>query len=122
MLILLLLRNLVGTSVFEQNLIDQMMIDLDGTANKSNLGANAILGVSLLLQKQLQMNWDCHCIDVGGVSANTLPVPMMNIINGVLILMRQLLSRIYDFPVRRLLFLMHANGYGDFHSLKSFTR
>jgi hypothetical protein len=55
--------NLVGTSVFEQNLIDQMMIDLDGTPNKSNLGANAILGV-LLLQKQLQMNWVCHYIDM----------------------------------------------------------
>jgi hypothetical protein len=40
------------------------MITLDGTANKSNLGANAILGVFLPLQKQLQMNWDCHCIDM----------------------------------------------------------
>jgi enolase len=88
---------LVGTSVFEQNLIDQTMITLDGTANKSNLGANAILGVSLPLQKQLQMNWDCHCIDVGGVSANTLPVPMMNIINGVLTLMRQLHSKFMIF-------------------------
>ena len=49
-------EELVGTSVFEQNLIDQTMIDLDGTPNKSNLGANAILGVSLLLQKLLLMN------------------------------------------------------------------
>jgi enolase len=47
-----IIDELVGTSVFEQNLIDQTMIDLDGTANKSNLGANAILGVFLLLQKQ----------------------------------------------------------------------
>ena len=47
---------LLGVSVFEQNHIDQLMIELDGTANKGNLGANAILGVSLLLQKLLLMN------------------------------------------------------------------
>ena len=44
-------NELLGTSIFEQNLIDQMMIDLDGTPNKSNLGANAILGVSLAVAK-----------------------------------------------------------------------
>ncbi|MDA1148500.1 MAG: phosphopyruvate hydratase [Bacteroidetes bacterium] len=74
---------LIGMSVFEQNLIDQAMIDLDGTKNKSRLGANAILGVSLAVSKaaaeELEMPLYRY---VGGVSANTLPVPMMNIING----------------------------------------
>ena len=76
-------EELVGTSVFEQNYIDQTMIDLDGTPNKSKLGANAILGVSLAVAKaaaeELVMPLYRY---VGGVSANTLPVPMMNIING----------------------------------------
>ncbi|MFC4632884.1 phosphopyruvate hydratase [Dokdonia ponticola] len=74
---------LLGTSVFEQNLIDQMMIDLDGTPNKSKLGANAILGVSLACAKAAaaELNLPLYRY-VGGVSANTLPVPMMNIING----------------------------------------
>ena len=76
-------EELVGISVFEQNLIDQIMIDLDGTPNKSKLGANAILGVSLAAAKaaaeELEMPLYRY---VGGVSANTLPVPMMNIING----------------------------------------
>ncbi|MEM8508252.1 MAG: phosphopyruvate hydratase [Bacteroidota bacterium] len=74
---------LQGTSVFEQNYIDATMIALDGTANKSKLGANAILGVSLAVAKaaaeELAMPLYRY---VGGVSANTLPVPMMNIING----------------------------------------
>lgn len=76
-------QELVGASVFEQNLIDQTMIELDGTPNKSKLGANAILGVSLAVAKaaanELSMPLYRY---VGGVSANTLPVPMMNIING----------------------------------------
>ena len=76
-------EELVGYSVFEQNLLDQTMIELDGTANKSKLGANAILGVSLAAAKaaanELEMPLYRY---VGGVSANTLPVPMMNIING----------------------------------------
>ena len=74
---------LIGMSVFEQNLLDQAMIDLDGTKNKSRLGANAILGVSLAAAKaaaeELEMPLYRY---VGGVSSNTLPVPMMNIING----------------------------------------
>lgn len=74
---------IVGLSVFEQNAIDKLMIDLDGTANKSKLGANAILGVSLAVAKaaanELSMPLYRY---VGGVSGNTLPVPMMNIING----------------------------------------
>lgn len=76
-------EELLGTSVFEQNLIDQKMIDLDGTPNKSNLGANAILGVSLAVAKAAanELNMPLYRY-VGGVSGNTLPVPMMNIING----------------------------------------
>jgi enolase len=74
---------LLGVSVFEQNSIDKIMIDLDGTANKSNLGANAILGVSLAAAKAAANELGLPLYRyVGGVSANTLPVPMMNIING----------------------------------------
>ncbi len=74
---------LLGISVFEQNHIDQLMIELDGTANKSNLGANAILGVSLAAAKAAANELGLPLYRyVGGVSANTLPVPMMNIING----------------------------------------
>ena len=76
-------NELLGTSVFEQNLIDKTMIELDGTANKSNLGANAILGVSLAVAKAAANELGLPLYRyVGGVSANTLPVPMMNIING----------------------------------------
>ena len=74
---------LLGVSVFEQNLIDQIMIDLDGTPNKSKLGANAILGVSLATAKAAAEELGMPlCRYVGGVRANTLPVPMLNIING----------------------------------------
>jgi len=74
---------LMGVSVFEQNLIDKIMIDLDGTANKGNLGANAILGVSLAAAKAAANELGLPLYRyIGGVSANTLPVPMMNIING----------------------------------------
>ncbi|MGJ8743653.1 phosphopyruvate hydratase [Polaribacter sp.] len=74
---------LLGTSVFEQNAIDQLMIDLDGTPNKSKLGANAILGVSLAAAKAAANELGLPLYRyVGGVSANTLPLPMMNIING----------------------------------------
>jgi enolase len=76
-------EELLGTSVFEQNLIDQKMIDLDTTYNKSNLGANAILGVSLAVAKAAANELGLPLYRyIGGVSANTLPVPMMNIING----------------------------------------
>ena len=76
-------EGILGMSVFEQNLIDQMMIELDGTPNKSNLGANAILGVSLAVAKAAANELGMPLYRyVGGVSANTLPVPMMNIING----------------------------------------
>lgn len=78
-----LAQEIIGMSVFEQNLIDQTMIELDGTPNKSNLGANAILGVSLAVAKAAANELGLPLYRyVGGVSANTLPVPMMNIING----------------------------------------
>ncbi|UJP66756.1 phosphopyruvate hydratase [Mongoliitalea daihaiensis] len=74
---------LVGMDIFEQNTIDQIMIELDGTPNKSKLGANAILGVSLAVAKAAAMEAGQPLYRyVGGVNANTLPVPMMNIING----------------------------------------
>lgn len=76
-------QELIGVSVFEQNQIDQIMLDLDGTPNKSKLGANAILGVSLAVAKAAANELGLPLYRyVGGVSANTLPVPMMNIING----------------------------------------
>ncbi len=76
-------EELLGYSVFDQNLLDQTMIEIDGTPNKSKLGANAILGVSLAAAKAAanELNMPLYRY-VGGVSANTLPVPMMNIING----------------------------------------
>ncbi|MFV0183036.1 phosphopyruvate hydratase [Empedobacter falsenii] len=74
---------LIGFSVFEQNLIDQVMIDLDGTENKAKLGANAILGVSLAVAKAAAEELGLPLFRyIGGVNANTLPVPMMNIVNG----------------------------------------
>lgn len=76
-------NHLLGHSVFEQAAIDQLMIDLDGTPNKSKLGANAILGVSLAVAKAAANELGLPLYRyVGGVSAKTLPVPMMNIING----------------------------------------
>ncbi|WP_221390109.1 phosphopyruvate hydratase [Dyadobacter sp. NIV53] len=74
---------LIGCSVFEQNLIDKIMLELDGTPNKSKLGANAILGVSLAAAKAAAQEANLPLYRyIGGVSANTLPVPMMNILNG----------------------------------------
>uniref|UniRef100_UPI00404A4CE7 phosphopyruvate hydratase n=1 Tax=Flavobacterium sp. TaxID=239 RepID=UPI00404A4CE7 len=78
-----LANEIVGMSVFEQNLIDKTMIELDGTPNKSNLGANAILGISLAVAKAAANELGMPLYRyVGGVSAQTLPLPMMNIING----------------------------------------
>ncbi|MES2275079.1 MAG: phosphopyruvate hydratase [Bacteroidota bacterium] len=74
---------LKGFDVFEQNSIDQLMIELDGTPNKGKLGANAILGVSLAAAKAAaQESRQPLYRYVGGVNANTLPIPMMNIVNG----------------------------------------
>lgn len=76
-------EELIGASVFEQNAIDMAMIALDGTPNKAKLGANAILGVSLAVAHAAAAELGLPLYRyVGGVSANTMPVPMMNIING----------------------------------------
>jgi len=76
-------KELKGLDVFEQNAIDKLMIDLDGTENKGKLGANAILGVSLAVAKAAaQESRQPLYRYIGGVNANTLPIPMMNIVNG----------------------------------------
>jgi enolase 1/2/3 len=78
-----IVNELLGVSVFEQNFVDQLMCELDGTPNKAKLGANAILGVSLAVAKAAANELGMPLYRyIGGVSANTLPVPMMNIING----------------------------------------
>lgn len=74
---------IVGYSVLDQKFIDDVMIELDGTDNKSKLGANAILGVSLAVAKAgAEESGQSLFRYLGGVNAHTLPVPMMNIING----------------------------------------
>ena len=74
---------LIGKHVLEQTRIDEIMIDLDGTPNKSRLGANAILGVSLACAKAAAASQGISLYRyVGGMNAKTLPVPMMNILNG----------------------------------------
>ncbi len=74
---------LSGVDVSDQKLIDQRMLDLDGTANKNNLGANAILGVSLAAAKAAASEANQPLFRyIGGADANLLPLPMMNIING----------------------------------------
>ena len=76
-------EELNGTYIFDQNAIDKKMIALDGTDNKGNLGANAILGVSLACAKAAAEEARQPLYRyVGGVNANLLPIPMMNIING----------------------------------------
>ncbi|MCT4580098.1 MAG: phosphopyruvate hydratase [Flavobacteriales bacterium] len=72
-----------GGYIFEQNLIDRVMLSIDGTANKAKIGANAILGVSMAVAKAAAQTIGQPLYRyIGGVSANTLPVPMMNILNG----------------------------------------
>ncbi|MBQ8621801.1 MAG: phosphopyruvate hydratase [Oscillospiraceae bacterium] len=74
---------LVGKSVLEQASIDRLLIELDGTPNKSRLGANAILGTSLACAKSAAAALGISLYRyIGGSNANTLPVPMMNILNG----------------------------------------
>jgi enolase len=76
-------KEIVGMPVFEQTLIDKLMIEIDGTPNKGKLGANAILGTSLAVAKAAaQDSGQSLYRYIGGVSACTLPVPMMNILNG----------------------------------------
>jgi enolase len=76
-------EELLGMDVFDQKLIDATLNNLDGTANKSNLGANAILGTSLAVAKAAAQESGMSLFRyVGGVGATTMPVPMMNILNG----------------------------------------
>jgi enolase len=76
-------EHLNGVSVFDQSMIDRAMIALDNTPNKANLGANAILGVSLAAAKAAAAECGLPLYRyIGGVNATTLPVPMMNILNG----------------------------------------
>jgi enolase len=79
----LIAEDLIGMDAREQNAIDQVLLDLDGTANKGKLGANAILGVSMAVAKAAAAQLELPLYRyLGGMSARTLPVPMMNIING----------------------------------------
>lgn len=73
---------LIGHNVTDQNGIDQIMIELDGTPNKSVLGANAILGVSLAVAKAGALSMDLPLYTYLNPNGNTLPTPMMNVING----------------------------------------
>ena len=79
----ILAPSIIGLSVFDQTEIDVKMINLDGTPNKSNLGANSILGVSLAVAKAAAAERKIPLYRyIGGEDVCTLPVPMMNIING----------------------------------------
>jgi enolase len=74
---------IIGMDATDQRIIDQIMIDLDGTPNKARLGANAILGVSLAVAKAAALSADLDLFRyLGGPNAHVLPVPMMNILNG----------------------------------------
>ena len=76
-------KKVIGMNVFEQRKIDEEMIKLDDTPNKSNLGANSILGVSLAVAKAAANELSIELYRyIGGVQANELPIPMMNILNG----------------------------------------
>ena len=78
-----IMPELVGISVFEQALIDNILIELDGTKNKEKLGANSILGVSMAVCKAAANELGMSIYNyIGGVNAKKLPVPMMNILNG----------------------------------------
>jgi enolase len=79
----LIADELVGVDVYDQDMIDAIMLELDGTANKSKLGANAILGVSLAAARAAAASCGMPLYRyVGGLNANLLPIPMMNILNG----------------------------------------
>jgi len=76
-------KELKGAYIFDQRAIDETMINLDGSENKSNLGANAILGVSLATAKAAALSSGQPLFRyIGGINASTLPIPMMNILNG----------------------------------------
>ncbi len=76
-------KRLINENVYDQKKIDDIMIELDNTPNKSNLGANAILGVSLAVAKAASNSLNMELYEyIGGIQAQTLPIPMMNILNG----------------------------------------
>lgn len=76
-------EEIIGLSVFDQASIDRLMIELDGTPNKGKLGANAILGVSLAVAKAAADELGMPLYQyIGGINSKTLPVPMLNILNG----------------------------------------
>ncbi|HKC67615.1 MAG TPA: phosphopyruvate hydratase [Bacteroidia bacterium] len=78
-----LLEQLKGMHIFDQNGIDDKMLEIDGTENKANIGANAILGVSLAVARAAAEELKQPLFRyIGGVNANLLPIPMMNILNG----------------------------------------
>ena len=79
----LIAEELIGMDVYDQQMIDEIMLEMDGTANKSKLGANAILGVSLAAARAAAASCGMPLYRyVGGLNANLLPIPMMNILNG----------------------------------------
>ena len=76
-------KKIIDMNVYEQKQIDEMLIKLDDTPNKSNLGANAILGVSLATAKAAAQSLGIELYNyIGGINAQELPIPMMNILNG----------------------------------------
>ena len=76
-------KQIIGMNVYEQQKIDEEMIKLDDTPNKSNLGANAILGVSLAVTKAAANSLGLELYQyIGGINGKELPIPMMNILNG----------------------------------------
>ena len=115
-------NEIVGLDSADQAYIDKVLIDLDGTPNKSNLGANAILGVSLAVCKAAAEAFELPLYQyIGGVSARTLPVPMMNVLNGGVHADNNVdLQEFMIFPAGAPTF-SEAYRYGSevFHSLKS---
>lgn len=76
-------KKIIGMNVYEQRKIDQELVKLDDTPNKSNLGANSLLGVSLAVAKAAAESLNMELYEyIGGIQAKELPVPMMNILNG----------------------------------------
>lgn len=118
-------KKLIGTEVTAQDSIDQTMIEIDGTSNKSKLGANAILGVSLAVAKAAANSKALPLYRyIGGASANILPVPLMNIINGGVHADNNL--DIQEFMIVPLGFNAFSDairaGVETFHSLKSLLK
>ena len=98
----LIAPELVGLDSCDQTAVDKAMLELDGTPTKKNLGANAILGVSLATAKAAAAALNLPLYKyIGGTNAKVLPVPMMNIMTAALTPMRRLISGIYDYAEGR---------------------